>query len=117
MWLRGKESACNAEATGDAGLISESGRSPGGGHGNPLQYSCPENPMDRGAWPAAVQRIAQSWRGLKRLSTHALHGKEKYIRYSMLNHSGKEYFKKNVYISQNHFALWQKLTHYKSIIL
>ena len=34
----------------DAGLISGSGRSPGGGHGNPLQYSCLENPMDRGAW-------------------------------------------------------------------
>ena len=47
----------NAGATGDTGLISGSGRSPGGGHGNPLQYSCLENPMDRGAltdynpWP------------------------------------------------------------------
>ena len=43
----GKESACNA---GDLGLIPGSGRSPGGGHGNPLQYSCLENPMDSGAW-------------------------------------------------------------------
>ena len=42
----GKESACNA---GDLGLIPELGRSPGGGHGSPLQYSCLENPMDRGA--------------------------------------------------------------------
>ena len=42
----GKESACNAE---DLGLIPGSGRSPGGGHGNPFQYSCLENPMDRGA--------------------------------------------------------------------
>ena len=42
----GKESACNAE---DLGLIPGSGRSPGGGHGNPLQYFCLENPMDRGA--------------------------------------------------------------------
>ena len=41
-----KESACNV---GDLGLIPELGRSPGGGHGNPLQYSCLENPMDRGA--------------------------------------------------------------------
>ena len=43
----GKEFACNA---GDPGLIPGMGRSSGGGHGNPLQYSCSENPMDRGAW-------------------------------------------------------------------
>ena len=47
----GKESACNAE---DMGLTPGLGRSPGGGHGNPLQYSCLENSMDRGAWQAAV---------------------------------------------------------------
>ena len=45
----GKESACNA---GDSGSSPGSGRSPGGGHGNPFQYSCLENPMDRGAWQA-----------------------------------------------------------------
>jgi len=44
----------------DAGLIPRSGRSPGGGHGNPLQYSCLENPMDRGAWRATVHRVAKS---------------------------------------------------------
>ena len=44
--LDGKESTCNA---GDLGLISGSGRSPGGGHGNPLQYSCLESSIDRGA--------------------------------------------------------------------
>ena len=43
----GKESACNA---GDVGLIPGSGRSPGGGHGNPFLDSCLENPLDRGAW-------------------------------------------------------------------
>ena len=49
-WLSGKESACNAGAAGDAGLIpGSSGRSPGGRQGNLLQYSCLENPMDRGA--------------------------------------------------------------------
>ena len=48
--LSGKQSTCNAEGTGDAGSIGRLGRSPGGGHGNPLQYSCLENPMDRGAW-------------------------------------------------------------------
>ena len=45
---------------------------PGGGHGNPLQYSCLENPMDRGAWWATVHRVAQSQTWLKRLSSHAL---------------------------------------------
>ena len=44
----------------DIGLIPESGRSPGGGHGNPLQYSCLENPMDRGAWQAIVHRVPKS---------------------------------------------------------
>ena len=52
----GKESACNAR---DLGLIPGSGRSPGGGHGNPLQYSCLENPMDRGAWLATVHGVAR----------------------------------------------------------
>ena len=46
-WLRGKESACSAGEAGDMGLISGLGRSPGGGHGYPLQCSCLENPMDR----------------------------------------------------------------------
>ena len=45
---------------GDAGLISGSGRSPGGGNGNPLQYSCLKNPMDRGAWQFTVRGIAES---------------------------------------------------------
>jgi len=45
----------------DAGLIPGLGRSPGGGHGNPLQYSCLENPMDRGVWRSTVHGITQSW--------------------------------------------------------
>ena len=44
----------------DAGSIPGSDRSPGGGHGNPLQYSCLENPMDRGAWQATAHRVAKS---------------------------------------------------------
>ena len=44
---------------GDTGSISGSGRSPGEGNGNPLQYSCLENPMDRGAWWAAVHRVTK----------------------------------------------------------
>ena len=53
-----EESACNA---GDPGLIPGSGRSPGEGNGNPLQYSCLENPNDRGAWQAIVHGVANSW--------------------------------------------------------
>ena len=45
---------------GDVGLIPELGRSPGGGNGNPLQYSCLENSMDRGAWQASVHGFAKS---------------------------------------------------------
>ena len=47
---------------GDMGLISGSGRSPGEGNGNPLQYSSPENSTDRGTWLATVQRVAKSWK-------------------------------------------------------
>ena len=52
-----KESTCYAGDAGDLGLIPGLGRSPGGGHGNTLQYSCLENPMDRGAWWATVHRV------------------------------------------------------------
>ena len=62
--------AWNAGDAGDMGLIPGSGRSPGGGPGNPLQHSCLENPMDRGSWWATVHRVAQSWTQLKQLSTH-----------------------------------------------
>ena len=44
----------------DVGLIPGLGRSPGGGHGNPFQYSCLENPLDRGAWQATIHRVAES---------------------------------------------------------
>ena len=46
---------------GDAGLIPGSGRSPGVGNSTPLQYSCLENPMDRGGWRATVHEVAKSW--------------------------------------------------------
>ena len=66
----GKESACNAGAAGDMGSISGSGRSPGGGPGNPLQYSSLENPMDRGACQTRDHRVAESQIRLKQLGTH-----------------------------------------------
>ena len=66
-WLNGKESAYNAGDTGDAILIPGSGRSSGGGNGNPLQYSCLENPMSRKAWWATAHGVENSWTWL---STH-----------------------------------------------
>ena len=62
-----KESACNE---GDLGLIPGSGRSPGGGQGNALQYSCLENPMDRGAWQTTVHGVSKTQ---TRLSDQAQH--------------------------------------------
>ena len=50
----------SAGVAGNVGLIPGSGRSPEGGNGNPLQYSCLENPMDRGAWQARVHEVAES---------------------------------------------------------
>ena len=65
-----KNLPANAGDIRDMGSIPGSGRSPGGGHGNPLQYSCLENPMDRGTWRATVHRVAKSQTKLKRFSTH-----------------------------------------------
>ena len=70
-WLSGKDSVCNAGVAGDPGSVPGLGRSPGGKHGNPRQYSCLENPMDRGAQQATVHSVAESQTQLKRLSTHA----------------------------------------------
>ena len=56
----GKNPPANAGDVRDVGLIPRMGRSPGGGHSNPLQYSCLENPMDREAWQTTVYRVAQS---------------------------------------------------------
>ena len=60
-----KNLPANAGDIRDADLIPGLGRSPGGEHGNPLQYSCLENPMDKGVWWATVHRVAQSWTQLK----------------------------------------------------
>ena len=60
QWLRGKESAYDAGAAGDASTNSGSGRFPGEGLGNPLQYSCQENPMNRRACQATVHSVATS---------------------------------------------------------
>ena len=57
-------------SAGDVGLIPEWGRSPGGGHGNPLQYFCLGNPMDRGGWQATVHAVTESDM-TEQLSMHA----------------------------------------------
>ena len=60
QWLSDKASTCNAGDAGYMGLIPGSGRSPGGGNGNPLQYSCLKNPMDRGGWRSSVHRVTKN---------------------------------------------------------
>ena len=67
----GKEPLCRTRR--DSGSIPELGRSLGGGHGSPLQYSCLQNPMDRGAWRAAIHGVAKSRTRLKGLSTHFMY--------------------------------------------
>ena len=70
--LTGKESFCSAGDTGDASSVPGSGRLPGEGKGNPLQYSCLENPMNRGTWRAAVHRAAKNWKQLTTTTTTVL---------------------------------------------
>ena len=70
----GEESACNVRDAGDSGLIPGSGGSPGEGNGNPLQHSCLENFMDRGAWWDAVYGVTKSQTRLKRLGTQEATG-------------------------------------------
>ena len=65
-----KNPPANAGNIRDTGLIPGLGRSPGGGHGNPFQYSCLENPMDGGDWQATVHRVAKRQTQLEQFSTH-----------------------------------------------
>ena len=70
-----KDPPVNAGDIRDVDLIPGLGRSPGGGHGNPLQYSCLENPMDRGICQAAAHGVAKSWTHLKHLCEELTHWK------------------------------------------
>jgi len=69
----GKKPAHQCRRLKDTGLSPGLGRSLGGWHGNPPQYSCLENPMDRGAWRTTVHGVAKSQTKLKQLSTHTYH--------------------------------------------
>ena len=70
-WIQLKNPPANAGDIRDIDSIPLSGRFPGGGHSNPLQYSCLKNPMDRGAWRAVVHRVSKRWTQLKWLSKQA----------------------------------------------
>ena len=99
LLLSSKESACNE---GEASSITGLGRSPGGGNGNPLQYSCLENPMDKGARQATVHRVAKSHTQLKRLSTHTHTYISIYIYIqlaSQVAHQRERDFKESVHIT------------------
>ena len=102
----GKESACNA---GDLNSIPGSGRSHGGGHGNPLQYSCLGNLVDRGAWWATVRGLAKSWTWLS-VQTHTLTTAVKKVREkaipTILTHDNRVLRSQSAetYISSVHFS-------------
>ena len=65
-----KNLPANAGDVRDTGSVPGSGRAPGGGHGNPFQYSCLENPMVRGTWHATVHSVVKSWTRLNDLAQH-----------------------------------------------
>ena len=92
-----KESACNV---GYPGSIPGLGRSPGKGNGNPLQYSCLENPMDRGAWQATVHGVAKSQTWLSDLTFLFFH--QKYKRLVMIILHEKLFFWKKYFLKKYH---------------
>ena len=79
-----KNLPANAEDAGDVGSVPESGRSPGEENGNPLQYSCLGNSMDRGAWLATVCGVAEYLDTTEQLSTHAqIHEQVKKLKFTL----------------------------------
>ena len=82
-------------STGDMGSIPGSGRSPGEGNGNPLQYSCLENPMDRGAWQAIVHEVAKGQTWLNKQHIHRGASSDPFLRESFIfKENGKRGWKK-----------------------
>ena len=75
-----KNPPAKAGDTGDMGSVPGSGRSPGGGHGIPLQYSCLGNPMDRGDWRATVHRVAESQKDILWITLHYSHKLDHFVR-------------------------------------
>ena len=104
-WLSSKASTCNAGDTADTGLILRWERSPGGGHGNPLQYSRLENPMDWGTWLAIVHRVTES--DTTEVTEHT------YTR-TLWKHSSESYFSVEVYGADLQLYIVKKLEKKKS---
>ena len=98
MALVVKNSPANAGHLRNLGLIPGSGRSSGGGNGNPLPYSCLENPMYRGAWRATVHGAAKSWTPLKQLSTQHTQWKSKHLKAFL-------YFQRRIFINPRYCNL------------
>ena len=88
MVLVVKNPPANAGDIRDLGLIPGPERFPREGHGNSLQYSCLENPMDKGAWRATVHRVAKSWTQLKQLSMPAHMQSDRFFGLSSNSYSG-----------------------------
>ena len=84
-WRNGKESACQCRRRRRRGLILGLRRSSGGGNGNPLQYSCLGNSMDRGAWWATVHGVTKSWTRLSNWTYHAHPSHYKSLNWNVLN--------------------------------
>ena len=114
----GKEPACQRRLDErDRGFILGSGRFPGEGIGNPLQYSCLENPMDRGAWRAIVHRVTKSrtWLKWRRTHTHPIQSTESNmhpISEAWMNKTGYEYhklFQENCFMGLKLFAQWTSI--------
>ena len=97
MALVVKNPPANARNIKDVGSIPGLGRSTGGGHGNPLQYSCLENSIDRGAWWAIVHGVTESWTQLRQLSSPKINDRMKLFQSFILLYSNiKEKTEKNL---------------------
>ena len=105
-----KNPPANAGDTRDADSIPGSGKSPRGGHGNPLQYSCLENPMDRAAWWATVDGVAKSQTQLKWLSTNSFFNFFSSIRSVSCNFYPLKYCVRHKAVSLEIWKWWHNIT-------
>ena len=93
----------------DSGSISGWGRSPGGGHGNSLQYSCLENPMDRGAWRATVHGVTESQKQLSTCARLVVKASQEFTIYFAFKTWGLEAYFSNYSLPEG-FVFWAKVS-------